>query len=159
MLIAAFFLCALLGVSEAVLGSGQGVRVVDAVNVSVTGEEVSHALAGEEMTVGESAGRRWRSSTRSFGYSLRIFEDTPLTIVCAFADPADPSEAFDLLVDERKVATRVREPGSVDARDFRVTLPLAETAGKSQVTVTFRAHAGAGTARLLELRTVQEHLE
>ena len=57
------------------------------------------------------------------------------------------------------MATRVREPGAATNREFKVTLPLAETAGKSQVTVTFRAHPGARTARLLEVRSVQEHLE
>ena len=86
-------------------------------------------------------------------------EDTPLTVVCVFTAAADLGEAFDILVDDRKVAARVRESGAATNREFTVTLPLAETAGKSQVTVTFRAHAGARTARLLELRTVQEHLE
>jgi hypothetical protein len=137
----------------------QGVRVVDAVNVSATREEIAHGLHGEEMTVGETAGRKWRSAAGWFSYTLRIYEDTPLTVVCVFTAAADLGEAFDILIDDRKVATRARETGSATNRDFKVTLPLAETAGKLQVTVTFRAHPGARTARLLELRTVQEHLE
>ena len=137
----------------------QGVRVVDAVNVSVAREEIAHGLHGEEMTVGETAGRKWRSAAGWFGYTLRIYEDTPLTVACVFAAAADTSEAFDILVDDRKVATRVREPAAATIREFKVTLPLAETAGKSQVTITFRAHPGTRTARLLEVRTVQEHLE
>jgi hypothetical protein len=76
-----------------------------------------------------------------------------------FTDAADLREAFDILVDDRKVATRVREPGATSARDFKISLPLAETAGKSQVTIAFRAQPGSRTARLLEVRTVQEHLE
>jgi hypothetical protein len=139
--------------------SAQGVRVVDEVNVTVAREEAAHGLHGEEMTVGETAGRTWRSATGWFSYTLRIYEDTPLTVVCAFADVADVREAFDILVDDKKVATRVREPGASDGRDFKITLPFADTAGKSQVTITFRAHAGARTARLLDVRTVQEHLE
>jgi len=137
----------------------QGVRVVDAVNVTVAREEIAHGLHGEEMTVGEAGGRRWRSAAGWFSYTLRIYEDTPLTVVCVFTAAADTSEAFDLFVDDRKVATRVREPGAAASREFKVTLPLVETAGKTQVTITFRAHASARTARLLELRTVQEHLE
>ena len=152
-------LCAAIGTAVATGAAAQGVRVVDAVNVAAAREEIAHGLHGEEMTVGETAGRKWRSAAGWFGYTLRIYEDTPLTVVCVFASAADPGEAFDILVDDRKVATRAREPGAATNREFKVTLPLAETAGKSQVTVTFRAHPGARTARLLEVRSVQEHLE
>ena len=141
------------------VAAGQGIRIVDAVNVSVAREEMAHGLHGEEMTVGETAGRKWRSAAGWFGYTLRIYEDTPLTVACVFAAAADTSEAFDILVDDRKVATRVREPAAATIREFKVTLPLAETAGRSQVTITFRAHPGTRTARLFEVRTVQEHLE
>ena len=137
----------------------QGIRVVDGVNVTVASEETAHGLDGEKMTVGETAGRTWRSAAGWFSYTLRIYEDTPLTVVCVFADTAGLPEAFDILVDDRKVAGRVREPGAAANREFKVTLPLAETTGKSQVTVTFRAHTGFRTARLLEVKSVQEHLE
>lgn len=149
------FLCTL-GVAGAV---AQGIRVVDAVNVTTAREEIAHGLHGEGMTVGETGGRRWRSAAGWFGYTLRIYEDTPLTVVCVFAGAADLGEAFDILVDDRMVTTRGRESGAATNRELTLTLPLAETEGKSQVTVTFRAHPGARTARLLELRTVQEHLE
>jgi hypothetical protein len=149
-LLAALVLCAVIGTSVATGATAQGVRVVDAVNVTVAREEVAHGLSGEEMTVGETAGRKWRSAAGWFSYTLRIYEDTPLTVACMFADTSGVPEAFDILVDDRKVATN---------RELKITLPLAETAGKSQVTITFRAHPGARTARLLELRTVQEHLE
>jgi hypothetical protein len=157
--LAATLLIAMVASLGAAHAATQGVRVVDAVNVSVAREEIAHGLHGEEMTVGETAGRKWRSAAGWFGYTLRIYEDTPLTVACVFAAAADTSEAFDILVDDRKVATRVREPAAATIREFKVTLPLAETAGKSQVTITFRAHPGTRTARLFEVRTVQEHLE
>jgi hypothetical protein len=147
------------GIPGSARAAAQGVRVVDAVNVTVAREEITHGLHGEEMTVGETAGRTWRSAAGWFGYALRIYEDTPLTVECVFAAAADPGEAFDILVDDRKVAARVVGPGAATSREFKVTLPLAETVGKSQVTVTFRAHPGARTGRLLELRSIQEHLE
>jgi hypothetical protein len=157
--LAVFVLCAMVGALGAARATAQGVRVVDVVNVSAAGEEAAHGLHGEETTVGETAGRKWRSAAGWFSYTLRTYEDTPLTVVCVFAAAVDLGEAFDILVDDRKVATRVREAGAATNREFKITLPLAETAGKSQVTVTLRAHPGARTARLLELRTVQEHLE
>jgi hypothetical protein len=159
MLLVSFVLRAMVATLGAGLAAAQGVRVVDAVNVSAAGEETAHGLHGEDMTVGETAGRRWRSAAGWFSYTLRIYEDTPLSVVCAFADATDLREAFDILVDDRKVATRVREPGAATTREFRITLALAETAGKSQVTITFRARPGFRTARLLEVKSVQEHLE
>ncbi len=152
-------LSALTGIFGAERAAAQGVRVVDGVDVTSAREETAHALHGEEMTVGEVAGRKWRSATGWFGYSLRIYEDTPLTIVCTFAEADADREAFDVLVDGRQVAAEVRAPQRPNPKDLRLTLPLPDTAGKSQVTITFRAHPGARTARLLEVKSVQEHLE
>jgi hypothetical protein len=159
MLLVSVVLCATIGMTGDEPIPAQGVRVVDAVNLTAAREETAHGLNGEQMTVGETEGRRWRSAAGWFSYTLRIYDDTPLTIACAFTNAVTLREAFDILVDDRKVATLVREPGTANARDFTVTLSLAETAGKSQVTVAFRAHPGARTARLVEVRTVQEHLE
>jgi hypothetical protein len=150
---------AMTGIFGAGRASAQGVRVVDGVSVTSAREETAHALHGEEMTVGETGGRKWRSATGWFGYSLRIYEDTPLTIVCTFAAAAGDREAFDVLVDGRKAATTTREPRGPNPSEFRFSLPLTDTAGKTEVSVTFRAHAGSRTARLLEVRSVQEHLE
>jgi hypothetical protein len=152
-------LFAMTGTFGAERPAAQGVRVVDGVNVTSAREETAHALHGEEMTVGEIAGRKWRSATGWFGYSLRIYEDTPLTIVCTFADVDGDREAFDVLVDGRQVAAEIHRPQRPNPRELRLTLPLTDTAGKSQVTITFRAHPDARTARLLEVRSVQEHLE
>jgi uncharacterized protein len=136
----------------------QGVRVVDAVNVTVARDETSHAVAGEGMTLGEAAGRRWRSATGWFSYSLHIYDDSPLTLVFACAE-GGARESFDVLVDGRKAASYTREPDEPRAAEVRISLPLAETAGRSAVVVKFQAHAGSRTARLLEVRSEQEHLE
>ncbi len=159
MLLVSVVLCATIGIKGDEPTLAQGVRVVDAVNLTAAREETAHGLNGEETAVGEAEGRTWRSAAGWFSYTLRIYEDTPLTIACAFTEAATLREAFDILVDDRKVATLIREPGASADTDYRITLPFAETAGKSQVTVTFRAHFGARTARLLEVRTLQEHLE
>jgi hypothetical protein len=137
----------------------QGVRVVDAVNVTAPGDETSHGLAGEDMTGGEAAGRQWRSATGWFSYSLHIYDDSPLTLVFVFADGGGARESFDVLVDGRKAASYTRGPHEPAAAELRVSLPLAETAGKTAVVVRFQAHADARTGRLVELRSVQEHLE
>ncbi len=137
----------------------QGVRVVDIVNVSLAGDETAHSLAAAGSTQGLTAGRTWRSASGWFSYSLRIYDDSPLTLVCVLADGEGSRESFDILVDGRKAATGARESHESKASEVRFSLPLAETAGKTAVTVRFQAHPGSRTARLLEVRSVQEHLE
>jgi hypothetical protein len=159
MAIVPFLLSALLCVSASGGAAVQGLRVVDAVNVSLAGEETVHALATAGSALGLSAGRTWRSGRGWFSYSLRIYDDTPLTIICVLADGEGSREAFDILVDGRKVATWARDAHQSRAAEVAVHLPLSETVGRTSVTVTLQAHPGASTARLLELRSVQEHLE
>ena len=152
-------LLAFVGGPEAGHPARQGIRVVDAVNVTDAREEASHGLDGEGMTVGEAAGRKWRSATGWFSYTLRIYDDTALTIACTFADGGNDREAFDVLVDGQKAAAQPRKPQQSNPQESTFTLPLAATAGRTEVTVTFRAHPDSRTARLLEVRSVQEHLE
>jgi hypothetical protein len=58
-----------------------------------------------------------------------------------------------------EAATHTREPHESKAAEITVRLPLTETAGKTAVIVKFQAHSGSRTARLLEVQSVQEHLE
>jgi uncharacterized protein len=139
--------------------AAQGIRVVDSVAAGLAGDETDHRLAGSGTTTGSSAGRTWRSATGWFSYSLRIYDDSPLTIVCALADGDGTPEAFDVLVDGKKAATFVREPARAKPSEVRVRVGLQDTAGRTSVVVKFAAHPGARTARVLEVRTVQEHLE
>ena len=65
-LVISFVLCAAIGTLGSGHAAAQGVRVVDAVNVGVAREEIAHGLHGEEMTVGETAGRKWRGAAGWF---------------------------------------------------------------------------------------------
>ena len=140
------------------LHAKQSVRVVDSVDVNTPGDEAAHAFAGQASTSGKSAGRTWRSATGWFSYSLRIYDDNPLTLVCLLAEGDGSFESFDILVDGQKVSTVTRTPSSQPS-EFKVSLPLAATVGKTAVVVKVAAGAGTSTARLLEVRSVQEHLE
>jgi len=139
--------------------AAQSVRIVDSVVVGVKGDEVAHHLAGSETATGTSGGQAWRSATGWFSFTLRIYDDSPLTVVCVVAAGDAGAEAFDVLVDGRKAATFSREPAQAKAAELRVSLKLADTEGRTSVVVKLAAHPGSKTARLLELRTMQEHLE
>jgi uncharacterized protein len=145
--------------AAACLHAAQGVRVVDSVSVGQDGDETAHHMAGVDTTTGESAGRTWRSATGWFSYSLRIYDDSPLTIVCVLADGGTAGEAFDVFVDGARTARVTREAGKTKGAAVEVKLALKDTEGKTSVVVKLAALPGSRTARLLELRTVQEHLE
>lgn len=137
----------------------QGVRVVDSVTAGDLSDEAEHHYAGSNTSSGKTGGRTWRSAAGSLIYSLRIYDDSPLTLVCVVADGGDAAEAFDVLVDGRKTATFTRPAGQAKAAELKVTLDLKDTLGRTAVVVKLAAHPGAVTARLVELRAVQEHLE
>jgi hypothetical protein len=140
-------------------GPGQSVRVVDSVDLSSPRDEAAHAFAGEQTQVGETAGAKWRSATGWFGYSLRIYDDSPLTVVFVLAAGTGDRETCDVLVDGKIAATVDREASRQKAEEAKVDVPFAQTKGKLSVTVKVQAHDGSRTARVLEIRTVQEHLE
>ncbi len=140
-------------------GPGQGVRVVDSVDVSSARDETAHAFAGEQTQGGESAGLKWRSATGWFSYSLRTYDDSPLTILFVIAAGPGDRETFDVLVDGTKIATVDRAAGQQPREEAKFEVPFPLTRGRLSVTVRLQAHAGSRTARVLEIRTVQEHLE
>ncbi len=137
----------------------QGVRVVDSVDISVARDEAAHVFVGTDTQVGEAAGRRWRNAAGWFSYVLRTYDDSPLTLVFLFAEGAGVRETFDIIVDGQVVARVDREANRQKVEEVRVDVPFVQTKGKFSVTVRIQAHAGSRTARVLEIRTVQEHLE
>jgi len=62
-------------------------------------------------------------------------------------------------VDDQVAGTWTRESRESNAAEITVSLPLSRTAGRTAVSVKFQARAGSRTARLLEVRSVQEHFE
>jgi hypothetical protein len=149
---------ALLLVLAAAVGARQSVRVVDVVKVATPGDESVHHLSESDSIIGTTRDQTWRSAAGWFSYSLRIYDDSPLTLVCVLADGTDSPESFDVLVDGQRVAWISRQPSS-KAGEFKKELPLTATAGRTSVTVKFVARPGSRTARILEVRSVQEHLE
>lgn len=150
---------ALVLAAVAVPTAPQGVRVVDSVDVSSAPSEAAHAFAGEQTEIGESGGLKWRSATGWFSYSLRIYDDSPLTILFVIAAGSGDRETFDVLVDGTKIATVDREAGQQKPEEAKFEVPFPLTKGRVSVTVKLQAHDGSRTARVLEIRTVQEHLE
>ena len=136
----------------------QGRRVVDVVTMGDGRSEREHDYAGDRVIEGVVDGRIFRQAAGWLRVSLTVYEDTEVTLVGTFRGSAGAPLAFELLVEGRQVnVPAFVSPSTAPARvEFRV--PMALTQGKTRISVTLRAANGL-TPGLIELRTVQEHLE
>lgn len=141
------------------LSAGQSARVVDSVLAGHARDEAEHHFAGSGTTSGVSAGKTWRSATGWFSYSLTIYDDSPLTVVCVLADGDGSGDGFDLLLDGVKAGRVDRQPGMTKGGTVELRIPFKDTKGKTSVAVKILALPNSRTPRVLEIRTVQEHLE
>jgi hypothetical protein len=138
--------------------AGQGRRVVDVVKVGDPASEREHEFAGDGVTDGVADGRAFRQARGWLRYSLNVYDDSEVTLACTFRGSEGRTYVFDLLVEGRKVVTHTFvSPSSVPMKvEFRV--PMSVTAGRTSISVMLRAVDGV-TPGVIELRTVQEHLE
>ena len=136
----------------------QGRRVVDVVQSGDATSERDHDAAGEGVSRGTVAGRAFRQATGWLRYTLRTYDDTEVTVACLCRGTEGRPLTFDLLVDDQPAGTYTIESPSADPvlKEWRV--PERLTRGKTKIAVTLRG-AGGPTPGVLELRTVQEHLE
>ena len=147
-----------LALALAVALSAQGRRVVDVV---LAGDEKSahdHDAEGEGLTEGTVAGRPFRQAAGWLRYTLRTFDDTEVTVACLCRGTEGRRLTFELFVDGQAAGTHTLASPSADPvlKEYRV--PAKLTLGKTTISVTLRGVNGP-TPGVLELRTVQEHLE
>ena len=133
-------------------------RIVDIVKVGDLANERDHDYAGEDVTAGLSAGKPFRQTRNWMRYALKVYEDTEVTVACTFVGGDAP---FELVVEDQLVATHVFTSPSRDPAVAELRVPFALTKGKTNIMVMLRAAKGANgpTPALLELRTIQDHLE
>jgi hypothetical protein len=131
-------------------------RIVDRVTVGDPQSEQAHAYAGEGVSIGTSDGRSFRETTGWIRYGLSVFDDTEVTIACAFLGDTGPARTFDVIVEGQVVASQTFKSGAAKTVEFRV--PMAITRGRTNIMVVLRAKNGS-TPPLVELRSVQDHNE
>jgi len=136
----------------------QGRRVVDVVQAGDEQSARDHDAEGEGVTQGTVAGRAFRQATTWLRYTLRTFDDTEVTIACLCGGTQGRPFTFELLIDGQAAGTHTLTSPSADPvlKEYRV--PEKLTLGKTKLSVTLRGVNGP-TPGVIELRTVQEHLE
>ena len=138
--------------------AGQSRRVVDIVQAGHATSERDHDYEGDGATSGVAGGRTFRQASGWLRYAMRVYDDADVTVACTFRGTSGRKARFELVVEERAIATHTLASPADDpvTKEFRV--PAALTLGKTMITVLVRAVDGP-TPALVELRTIQEHLE
>ena len=131
-------------------------RVVDSVNPGESQSETDHHFQGGDTHNGDFQGRKWRDAADWFSYEVKTLPDQPLQLACTFWGGDGGRREFDVLVDEKIIATQKlknNQPGQF----FETTYPLpAElTHGQNAVVVKFAAHSGNKAGGVFGIRILK----
>jgi hypothetical protein len=145
----------------ATAGAAQVRRIVDVVKVGDVSIERDHDYAGENVTAGLADGKAFRQTTNWMRYALKVYEDTEVTIACTFVGTDGERVPFELVVEDKPVTTHIFTSSSRAPTIAELRVPFALTKGKTNIMVMLRAvkDSNGPTPALLELRTIQDHLE
>ena len=136
----------------------QARRVVDVVTIGSAASERDHEFAGEGVSTRAAGGRTFREARGWQRYVLTVYDDSDVTLVCTFGGSAGAPRAYVLEVEGTAVPVTPFQSASSAPVDVEIVVPLALTRRRTTIAVTLRAVAGP-TPALVQMRTVQEHLE
>jgi hypothetical protein len=134
---------------------------IDQVSIGDPTSEAAHDLVATNSTNGTFNEMNWRdanealSPTGSFGYTMAVLPGTSNSLACTFWGSDTGGRVFDIIVDGTVIATETLtndDPGNFFTVDY--ALPLNLTAGQTNITVLFQAHAGQMAGGLFGLQTV-----
>lgn len=137
---------------------GQSRWVVDLVRSGDATSERDHEAAGEGISEGMVAGRAFRQASGWLRYTLRTFDDTEVSVACLCGGTEGRRLRFEIDIDGQSAGAHTLESPAAEPVMKEYRIPDRLTHGKSKITVTLRG-IGGPTPRVIELRTVQEHLE
>ena len=133
-------------------------RVVDVAEAGNARSEHDHGYVGDDVSRGVADGRAFRQGRGWMRYALAVFDDTEVTIACTFLGGTTAPLNYELLVEDRVVAARTFTSATSTPTIVEFIVPFAITRAKSSIGVTLRARGGL-TPALVQLRTIQDHLE
>jgi len=120
-------------------------RTIDSFIPGHQQDEVDHKLEKTNSMSGAAWGRTWRSATDgSFSFLMKVDPSVPLELSCTYWGGDSYNRIFDILIDDKVIATQKLEnlsPGKFV--DIAYDIPASIVAGKSQVRVAFKSAPGA----------------
>jgi hypothetical protein len=138
-----------------------GASIIDQVSIGDPVSEAAHNLVATNSNTGAYGGLNWRdanenlSATGAFGYTLAVLPNAPMTLACTFWGSDSGNRIFDILVNGTVIGTETLtndDPGQFFTVDFPISTNF--TAGLTNITVLFNAHAGEIAGGLFGLQTM-----
>lgn len=134
-------------------------RTIDHIVLGRMQPERDHNFKGEKANKGIFRSRHWRDARGGgwFSFEMKVLPDSPVKLACLYWGSDGPGKDFDLLIDDKKIATE-RLNQNNPGRFFNTTydVPAELTKGKNKVTVKFKAHAWRTAGGLFECRTTKK---
>jgi len=138
-------------------------RTLDAVTAGDQQSERDHGLQTDRTSssgqgsTGNFEGKTWRGARNGwFSYELKVNPDKPITLVCTYRGSEGPRRAFDIFVDDEKVASQTLEIHPTELFDFEYKLPERLTRGKQRITVKFQAQPNSIAGAVFDVRVIQQ---
>jgi hypothetical protein len=138
--------------------SAQSRRIVDVVLAGDAKSEREHDYAGEGVATGTIGDRTFRQASGWLRFTLRTYDDTEVTLACLCRGSDGRRLTFELLVDGQSAGVHSFESPSSEPVLREYPVPERLTHAKGRISVELRG-VGGPTPGIIELRTVQEHLE
>lgn len=131
-------------------------RTIDVVETGRRRSESEHDLESENSDSGTAFGRRWRHG-QLFSYAMKVEPESPCVLVATYWGNESGRRTFDILVDDKKLATEntINKWNKGEFMDVEYPLPADQLAGKSTVRVAFRAHDENIAGGVFGLRVVR----
>jgi len=133
-------------------------RTVDTLRIGEMQPERDHLLKGENTQAGEAFGRKWRHAVDGgwFGFELEGVPSEPQELMVTYWGSDGGNRVFDLLVNERKLATQRLQnnrPNQFYEEVYAISADLAGDSG--QLRIRFQAHPGATAGGVFGVRLVR----
>ena len=118
---------------------------VDSISPGNSVSDTAHSVQSSNSFTGVYAGTSWRDARNGgwFSYVVKVLANRPMTLDCTYWGSDTGGRVFDILVNGQIIATQTLTnnlPGQLFHVQYPV--PTSLTTGKTNVTVTFQAHAG-----------------
>ena len=133
-------------------------RTVDLFQIGEMQPERDHNLKGEKTGAGEFGGRKLRDARDGgwFSFDVAVPGEAPADLVITYWGSETGNRAFDILVNDTKIATqKLNRDKPEKFWDQVYPLPEAITKGKSKVTIKFQAHPGNYAGGVFGIRVVR----
>lgn len=139
----------------------QEARTVDTLRIGEMQAERDHNLDGEKTSTGQHNGRNWRHADNGgwFAFDLKTLPEAPMELTLTYWGSDAGNRAFDILVDDVKIAEQVLENIKPNEfTDVTYAIPAELTKGKEKVRVKLAAQPGkmAGGLYLAKMMKKQQ---